>query len=207
MKLWLTNRIRHRCRTQEGRHLGFLVVYKWKVGKAWSSVLFGSIYSLVSQQGNAACTRRTQGSLGLLTGPCGAGPVLHTPLLSCEPPVYPLSPSSLGVCSLPVSLGQSESLQFSCCLHCTSLCQAEDHWERQGVCLVTRYCPSQLTFCHFWHRRKVTTAPSVSTDDCTTPWSGLNCLRSRGCRSPGEPGLRNGYGQPGPVPRTTEPAG
>lgn len=51
------------------------------------------------------------------------------------------------------------------------------------------------------------TARSVSTGDCTTPWNGLNCPGSRGYWSPGEYGLRNGYGQAGPVLRKTEAAG
>lgn len=48
---------------------------------------------------------------------------------------------------------------------------------------------------------------SVPVGDCTTLWNGLNCLRSRGCQSLGKDGPRNGYGQPGPVLRRTEPAG
>ena len=66
---------------------------------------------------------------------------------------------------------------------------------------------STAHFCPFWHRRRGTTAHSVSTGDCTTPWSDLNCLQSRGRWSLGEPGPRNGYGRPGPALRTTEPAG
>lgn len=69
------------------------------------------------------------------------------------------------------------------------------------------YCPSLLTFVTYWHRRKVTTAHLVSTDDCTTPLNDLNCLRSRGFQSLGEPGVRNGYGQADPVLRKTEPVG
>lgn len=53
----------------------------------------------------------------------------------------------------------------------------------------------------------MTTAHLVSTDDCTTPLNDLNCLRSRGFQSLGEPGVRNGYGQADPVLRKTEPVG
>lgn len=67
--------------------------------------------------------------------------------------------------------------------------------------------PSTAHFCRFWHRRTGTTAHPVSTGDRTTPWSGVSCLRSRGPPSRGAPGPRSGYGQPGPAPRTTEPAG
>lgn len=56
-------------------------------------------------------------------------------------------------------------------------------------------------------RRKAMTAHSMSTGDHTAPRNGLNCPGSRGCQSLGKYRLRNGYDQPGPVLRKTEPAG
>lgn len=161
------------------------------------------------KQGTAACTHRTQGWPGLLTGPHGAAPSSTGPcsVVSCWSASEPRA--AWGVVVYLSSLRPEKNLcsYAVICLPCTFLCQAEeDHWGREGGS-----CYSLLSFaahfCHYWHRRKVMTAHLVATDDCTTPWSGLNCLRNRGCQSPGEPGPRNGYGPPGPVPRTTEPAG